>query len=800
MDEEELTSYHLLLSTAKAMGNKTDESIAYKGLGCGCFGNGKFKKAIYYFREALSIYEEHRERSHVADMCYIIGVALRYLGEFKQSMDYLNRCLRIAKMDLKDKAMEGMIYGQLGIVFHSLGDVEKAFQCYSEHVTISTQLKDNVQLAIAYNCRGQWALSLHWNESARHFFELELTVAKYLEDTNLEGAAYCGLGRVFENLNDFEKAIRYHKLHLNIAQNTGDKLGEGIAYGNLGTSYYGRGDFEKSKDFYSLQLNIAKDVGDKTMEGEANNGLGENFESENLLPEALASFKSSVSVLNDVRSLLQSEDEWKIRFRNMSNSSYTSWWRVLLKQRKIVDALLAANKARAQALVDLMQSQYSYLAGEFRSRLSVEVDLNTLNSPSSNIVFLAINLNGINTWLVSKQEIVCRHQKDLNDHYSSRAFGDELENIESFIQNVWDRFGVRDDNGCEDRSMDTLRKGYFPDDESDKKRPQPPPSKENPLHPPPSKENPLVTLYDLVMRQIEDSVEGDELIFVPDGPLWLAPFAAFVKQEQKQQQQQQQQQQRDVPGQPDCKYLFESFQIRAIPSLTSLELLAACPEAAYHNRRGALLVGDPSLEEVTDENGKVIFQKLAFARKEVQMISEIVNEIPLLGKEATKHEVLKRLSSVALVHFAAHGCMKTGEIALTPNPNRRSEKPEEEDYILTMKDVLNVQEMRPKLVVLSCCHSGRGEVCAEGVVGIARAFLGAGARSVLVSLWAINDEATSYFMRSFYNHLVQGRSASESLNQARRSLKESPKYSHLKYWAPFSLIGDNVTLDFDEKK
>ena len=57
--------------------------------------------------------------------------------------------------------------------------------------------------------------------------------------------------------------------------------------------------------------------------------------------------------------------------------------------------------------------------------------------------------------------------------------------------------------------------------------------------------------------------------------------------------------------------------------------------------------------------------------------------------------------------------------------------------------------MRAKLVVLSCCHSGRVDIKAEGVVGIARAFLGAGARSVLVSLWAIDDKATLEFMRYF---------------------------------------------------
>ena len=105
---------------------------------------------------------------------------------------------------------------------------------------------------------------------------------------------------------------------------------------------------------------------------------------------------------------------------------------------------------------------------------------------------------------------------------------------------------------------------------------------------------------------------------------------------------------------------------------------------------------------------------------------------PLIGKDATKNEVLKRLSSVALVLIAAHVCMKTGEIVLTPDPKQRSKIPTEEDYVLTMKDVLSVQ-LCANLIVLRCCHSGRGKIKAEGVVGIARAFLGAGARSVLVS-------------------------------------------------------------------
>jgi len=285
----------------------------------------------------------------------------------------------------------------------------------------------------------------------------------------------------------------------------------------------------------------------------------------------------------------------------------------------------------------------------------------------------------------------------------------------------------------------------------------------------------LSILYKILIHPIADLVQGNELIIVPDGPLWLVPYHALVD--------------------ADSKYLCDSFKIRLIPSLTSLKLIADCPNE-YHSRRGALLVGDPWVEEVTNEKGKKLYEQLEFARQEVDMIGQILDVTPLTGKKATKTEVLKGLSSVALVHIAAHGRMETGEIALTPDPKRRSRIPMKKDYLLTIEDVLNVK-LRARLVVLSCCHSGRGEIKDEGVVGIARAFMGAGARSVLVSLWAIDDEATLEFMRSFYHHLVKGRSASESLNLAMKNLRESDKYSDVKYWAPFVLIGDDVTLEFD---
>ena len=148
------------------------------------------------------------------------------------------------------------------------------------------------------------------------------------------------------------------------------------------------------------------------------------------------------------------------------------------------------------------------------------------------------------------------------------------------------------------------------------------------------------------------------------------------------------------------------------------------------------------------------FVRLPGARKEAVMIGRQLGVRPLLGQYATKQAVLERIKSVSLVHSAAHGNAERGEIALAP-PGCTAGIPQEDDYLLKVSDISKVQ-VRAKLVVLSCCHSGRGQIRTEGVVGIARAFLGSGARSVLVSLWALEDRATQQLMSLFYENLVRG--------------------------------------------
>ena len=127
-----------------------------------------------------------------------------------------------------------------------------------------------------------------------------------------------------------------------------------------------------------------------------------------------------------------------------------------------------------------------------------------------------------------------------------------------------------------------------------------------------------------------------------------------------------------------------------------------------------------------------------------------------------KQAVLQAIHSVGVIHLASHGDAERWEVVFSPESST-DYVPLEETYILTISDISRIK-LRDKLVILSCFHCTGGQIKAEGVIGITRAFLGSGPRSVLAARWALDDTATVKFMNYFYEHLFLGESASQSLH------------------------------------
>ena len=135
----------------------------------------------------------------------------------------------------------------------------------------------------------------------------------------------------------------------------GNRAGESVAYGNLGNAYRTLGNFKPAIKYHNQHLTIAKEVGDRIGEGRAYYSLGRAFELSGSICEALDCYRSSVKLFEQSRALLQSEDAWKIGFRDLYQVAYTALWRTLLKNGETDEALFPTKQGRAQALMDILK-------------------------------------------------------------------------------------------------------------------------------------------------------------------------------------------------------------------------------------------------------------------------------------------------------------------------------------------------------------------------------------------------------------------------------------------------------------
>ena len=744
-DSQQAIKYHKeRLSIAKEVGDKAGEGRAYGNLGNTYHSLGDFQQAVDYHKQELSLAMKVGDKAAEGRVYCNLGICYKCLGDFQRAIEYHELALSIAEK-AGNRAAKGRAYCNLGICYKCLGDFQQAIHYHKKSLDIAEEIGDRASEANAYgNLANAYLSSGNFEEAIEHHKE-QLSLAEEMGDKNGEGSAYGGLGNCYQCLGKLKEAIECHTQHLSISKKLGNRAAEGTAYCNLANAYNCRGDLQRGIEYYKQSLIIDKETGNRAGAGRVYCNLGICYLVSDSLNQALEHFRCSVETYETIRADCIKGDEWKISFRELCKTSYTYLWNVLIKLQRTDEALYAAERGRAQALVDTLEIVYGFKSPSQKSNEFQEVVTYISRKLSAQTVFLASQEDRINLWVLGKKSNAIFRQVKLENPFTDL--------LNRFLESIGACHGVR----CENRSFEEEIHDPIFQRGSEAQRQEPPHDNSDCFEP----------LYNILIGPIKDLLDGDELIIVPDGSLSLAPWAA----------------------------LSECLRIRTVPSLTSLRLITDCPHE-YHNKSGVLLVGDPCLEQVRFK-GKP-YEKLQYAREEVKEIGKILNSQPLIGEDATKQAVLSGIQSVALIHIAAHGNPKTGEIALAPNPGWKSKKKNPEvEYILKLSDIQAVR-MRARLVVLSCCHSGKGEVKSEGVVGIARAFLFAGARSVMVSLWAIDDEATMEYMKSFYQHLKDGESASVALQKAVKCLRDSKRFSAPKYWAPFVLIGDDVTIQFDE--
>jgi tetratricopeptide (TPR) repeat protein/CHAT domain-containing protein len=315
-------------------------------------------------------------------------------------------------------------------------------------------------------------------------------------------------------------------------------------------------------------------------------------------------------------------------------------------------------------------------------------------------------------------------------------------------------------------------------------------------------------LYAKLLAPLADRLRGKDLVIVPDGPLGYLPFELLVE-----------------PAEGGGRFLVEGHRIRYAPSLTALHLgrlwvaqrerqpdrlLWAMGDPVY-GPDDDRLTGNPALAAASRDaerelawregQGTERFGRLRYSGQEVEKIRERLGEAGtvLLGKDATETAVRQasaegELARARYVHFACHGVLGLGDgqppalvLSLVGNSGERDEFGVLDGF-LRLDEVTNLK-LNADLVVLSACRSGQGRLYnGEGVHGLARAFLHAGSKGVVCSLWSVDDKETADFMAAFYGRLKDGRSAADALRETRLDMIHAGKAPL--YWAPFVLIGE----------
>ena len=801
------------LAINKEIGDRHGEACCYGNFGNVCNKIGEIEMAKEHYRKSLAINREIGDRNGEALSCANLGTLFYLVGEYEKAREYYEKALTI-NTEIGNKKLEASCYGSLALVFQSHGDYEKATEYHKKGLVIQKEIGDKSGEASSLGNLGILFESVGENEKARVNYEKALAINKGIGNQSGEATCCENLGTLFQSLGKYAKTDEYLQKALMIRKKIGDRRGEASTYGNLGVFFLFLGDYAKAKEYHLKALAIRKAICDRNGEALDYQNLGtvfqflkdyekaeEYLEKGLLLSEEIGHVEKQFSLLckiawvkvlkgstegagsyllsgiqkcEDLRGFLRDNDQFQISFTEKHASAYWLLTALFHASGNLKEALYVSELGRARALADLMSTQYSM---ENQLQISANpqtwVGIESIMEKQSNstCLYVSYSCDNILFWILKASGVVHSRRKHY-EHGMNNLQRLTIENLNDFFVNESFRsFLNLPEEHCEDRSLPCFQRKPKPceEDRQDVSRFRKD-GKGN--------QGPKVNLsqcYKLIIAPVVDLLETPEIIIVPERSLYNIPFAALT----------------DESG----KCLLENFRVRIVPSLTILKLIQDSP-ADHHCQTGALIVGNPDVGQVHFKGRLTDISRLPCAETEAKMVGEKLGVAPLLGQQATKQVVLQAMNSVALIHIAAHGNAERGEIALAPSFRTPNGIPQEGLYLLTMSDISKVQ-LRAKLVVLSCCHGARGQTKAEGVIGIARAFLGSGARSVLVSLWALDDKATEQFMTHFYDHLVAGDSAGESLHEAMKWMR-SNGYD-VNQWAPFILIGDDVTFDFGKK-
>ncbi|XP_041083692.1 tetratricopeptide repeat protein 28-like isoform X1 [Polyodon spathula] len=822
--EEAIKYYEQYLSVAQSLNRMQDQAKAYRGLGNGHRAIGSLQQALVCFEKRLVVAHELGESFNKAQAYGELGSLHSQLGNYEQAISCLERQLNIAR-EVRDRILESDAACGLGGVYQHMGEYDTALQYHQLDLEISEETNNPTCQGRAYGNLGLTYESLGNFERAVVYQEQHLSIAAQMNDLVAKTVAYSSLGRTHHALQNYSQAVMYLQEGLRLAEQLGRREDEAKIRHRLGLSLWASGNLEEAQH----QLYRASALFE-TIRHEAQHSTDYKLSLFDLQTSCYQALQRVLVTLGHHDEALAVAERGRTRaFADLLVERQTGQQDSDPYSPVTIDQILeTVNSQRGLVLYYSLAAGYLYSwllapgAGILKFHEVYLGESSAEPHESSSLSLQSVSSSTLEQYISNVREalgIESHYTRPCSSSETESEAGDlldqQFEELHNKLNSVTDPTGflrMVSRNNLFNRSCQSMT-SLFSNTMSPVKDTSSLPRRQSSLNKPP-----LRALYDLLVAPMEGGLMHSsgpvgrhrQLILVLEGELYLIPFAL-------------------LKGSSSNEYLYERFSLIAIPSIQSLS-----STAKSHSKKNAPTYSSPTSMAAVIGNPKLpssimdrwLWGPMPSAEEEAYMVSELLGCQPLVGPAATKERVMSALSQAECVHFATHISWKLAALVLTPNSDGSSgggggkgsygnsytipeslrmqddasdvesitDSPPLQEFLLTAADVLDLR-LPVKLVVLGSYQESNSKVTADGVIGLTRTFLAAGAQCVLVSLWPVPVAASKMFVHAFYSALLNGMKASAALADAMKTVQSSKQFSHPSNWAGFMLIGCDVKLN-----
>src|SRR5437667_285063 len=742
--DSQVRALRLFLRSAELYGRRNAhdqqaEALAYAARIHGDLGRPD--SALTYYHRALGSLRQGHDRTLEATVLTLVGQTYHGMGALDSALAYYGGALALTR-DAGDREGEGRVLNNIGIALNSLGRADSALNYLGRALLIRRAIKDRLGEGVTLNNLARVYQTLGRHDSAIVYLRQSLPVRREAKDRPGEGTSLNNLGLSFESLRQRDSALSYYRQALPVLREVGRRSTIGITLANMGRVWLEAGQLDSALAYLNEGLAVKREVGDKDGATWALNDLGRTY-------QALGRPDTAVKLLGQALGLLRAVGDRPREGETLYNLAQVF-------HRSLRDFQTAAAYYDSAAAVRV---EVGGFAGS---------DLNRLSFAEQDV---RLYENWALVWLSREDKVGAQAAALASLAAAERGRAQALLDL------------IRASAG-----QSSPRAGGKP-------------GARQPTAPPHAPGADLAAegtrLADAARRS------GAAVLYylvTPDTLLvWLVQPTGEVRVS------------RQAIGRDSLAALVGALRGGlgvadvassdvAFGAVAGLEDGVGRPVVRRDAQRAAelrraLVVGNPTMPTVIGASGReVSLAPLPNAEVEARWLASRLGATALTADRASEAAVRVRLPSAPLIHLATHGYAFASEglvrksfVALAPGSGH--------DGVLTVGEILDdsALTLSAELVTLSACQTGLGDLKqAEGTVGLQRAFLAKGARSVLVSLWSVSDVVTNLLMRRFYSHWLEDRDApskADALRRAQDDVRRTPGYTHPRFWAAFQLVG-----------